>query len=111
MRRKLFSASVLFLYLFNLAPFAFAAREQEKYQNNNKKIINKSEESEYEDPDLPPGTPLADKGAYLKAREEQISLLRGLPYPKLNSRQKAIFEMENTETALAAASGEPDAAP
>ncbi|HEX8566039.1 MAG TPA: FG-GAP-like repeat-containing protein [Pyrinomonadaceae bacterium] len=111
MRRKLFSASVLFLYLLNLAPFAFAAREQEKYQNNNKKIINKSEESEYEDPDLPPGTPLADKGAYLKAREEQISLLRGLPYPKLNSRQKAIFEMENKETALAAASGEPDAAP
>jgi hypothetical protein len=110
MRRKLFSASVLFLYLLNLTPFAFAAREQEKHQNKNEKNINKYEESEYEDPDLPPGTPLSEKGAYLKAREEQISQLRGLPYPRLNSRQKAIFEMESKETALAAVSGEPDAA-
>lgn len=109
MRRKLFSASVLFLYLLNLIPFAFAARGQEKYQNN-EKSFNKSEETEYEDADLPPGSSGADKGAYLKAREEQIALLRGLPYPKLNSRQKAIFEMESKENALAAVSGEPDAA-
>ncbi|MDQ4122625.1 MAG: hypothetical protein M3209_14400 [Acidobacteriota bacterium] len=110
MRRKLFSASVLFLYLLNLTPFAFAAREQEKYQKS-EKIIEKSGDPDFEDPDLPPGMSIINKDAYISARQEQVSLLRGLPYPKLNSRQKAIFEMESKETALAAVSGEPDAAP
>ncbi|MEO6392234.1 MAG: hypothetical protein ABIP75_10310, partial [Pyrinomonadaceae bacterium] len=44
---------------------------------------NEAEEEE-DDPDLPPGLQNIDKGAYLRAREEQISFLRGLPYPRLD---------------------------
>lgn len=109
MRRKLFSATVLFLYLLNLTPFAFA---QERFRANENKIeLTESTDPNFQDPDLPPGMSSENKGAYIKAREDQLALIRGLPYPKLNSRQKAIFEMESKETALAAVSGEPDAAP
>ena len=115
MRRKLFSATLLFLYLFNLVPFALASETREERRDNDKSI-NKTEEFEandpdFEDPDLPPGGRKISKDDFLRGRQEQVSLLRGLPYPKINSRQKAIFEMESKENALRAATGEPDAAP
>jgi photosystem II stability/assembly factor-like uncharacterized protein len=111
MRRKLFSATVLFLYLLNLTPFAFAQEQKNVREKETKIELTQSTNPNFQDPDLPPGMSSENKGAYIKAREDQLALIRGLPYPKLNSRQKAIFEMESKETALAAVSGEPDAAP
>src|SRR5689334_10603299 len=37
-----------------------------------------------DDPDLPPNAQHIDKGAYLRARDEQIDLMRGFPYPNRN---------------------------
>ena len=53
-----------------------------------------------QEPDLPPGA-TADKGEYLRDREEHIGLLRGLDTAKRDSRYKAIKQIELDEKQLA----------
>ena len=56
---------------------------------------------EEHDPDLPPGIKI-DKGVYLAAREEHISMLRGIDTAKPDSRSRAIKELEEGESRMAA---------
>ena len=58
-------------------------------------------EREENDPDLPPGMQKKDKTEYLRMREEQIVLLRGLDTTGQTSRSDAIREMERSERAQA----------
>ena len=66
-------------------------------------------ETEDEEMDLPNGS-RANKDEYLRLRDEQIALMRGLPLPKGNERTTAIKAMENQESALAARNFAPAAA-
>ncbi len=52
------------------------------------------------DPDLPAGLQM-DKAEYLRQRDEYIALLRGFDTAELDSRAKAIDEMERSEKELA----------
>ncbi|MFN6962484.1 MAG: FG-GAP-like repeat-containing protein [Pyrinomonadaceae bacterium] len=58
-------------------------------------------EYEGEDADLPPGRKI-NKDEYLRLRNEQLFLLRGLDTAKPDSRSRAIRDMERSEEALAA---------
>jgi hypothetical protein len=52
------------------------------------------------DPDLPAGLKI-DKEQYLRLRNEQLFYLRGLDTAKIDSRSRAIREMESEEAAMA----------
>jgi hypothetical protein len=56
-------------------------------------------ETEGEDMDMPKGSQ-ADKAEYLRLRDEQIGMMRGLPMPKGDERTKAIRKMEDQERNL-----------
>jgi hypothetical protein len=63
-----------------------------------------SAEWEENDPDFPPGVRM-NKEDYLRLRDEQIALLRGLDTAQQDSRTRAIREMERSERDLAARRG------
>jgi hypothetical protein len=110
MSRKLCAALMIFLLqAFGLAvPLQAQERSRQHEKERAEKELNKirstqkpADETEDDDPDLPPGNRLS-KGEYLRLREQQIALLRGFPYPEQDSRTKAIYEMARAEIRLRA---------
>lgn len=72
-------------------------REREERERNPDREAREGEEAEEDDPDLPPGLQNFDKGQYLRLRDEQVSFLRGFPYPRLDARSQAIYSMVRAE--------------
>lgn len=112
MSRKIFAALILWLQVFGLA-IQTQAQERNETEPKPQSVEIKNKligEDDADDPDLPSGVRI-DKGEYLRLRDEQIAKLRGIPYPKPDSRNQAIFQAMRQESANRAATGEPDAAP
>ncbi len=68
--------------------------------DENKNLAEFVENDEGNDPDLPPGAKI-DKGEYLRLRQEQISLWRGIDTAQRDSRPKAVVKMEQSEREIA----------
>src|SRR5204863_2120473 len=65
------------------------------------------------DPDMRVGGPQIDREAYIKARLEQLDMLRGYDTAQQQSRTNSILQMERSEQALRAqqrAADQPEAA-
>ena len=76
--------------------------QESPQETSNKAAVSKdADEDGDEDPDLPsiPGA-VVNKQDFLFKREEQVSFLRGLPYPRPDSRVRAIYAMRRQEIAL-----------
>lgn len=112
MARKFLATLLLSLQLLALSvPFYAQEREQSaKDKDVAQPAQIPAEEDEGDDPDLPAGVKI-DKSLYKQLRNEHVSMLRGLPYPKADVRNEAIYEMMRQENRLRATTGEADAAP
>lgn len=100
MFRKLISAVLLPLFLLN---FIVSTQAQQDKNAQMPEDVNA---------DLPRVVrKQIGKQSYLLERSKNLALLRGLPYPKPDARNKAVYEMMRQENALRAATGQPDAAP
>lgn len=103
MRQKI----VFLLVIALLLPGTFlpvTIKGQEKNQQDKSKS-NKTEQredpDEEDDADLPEmARGKISKADYLRAREEHIKLLRGIPYPRLEVRNEAIYQTMRQEIAL-----------
>ena len=107
----MFAALILWLQVFGLAIHIQAQERQEKgLKRSPLALTNKQDDQdEADDPDLPAASRI-DKTEYLRLRDEQIAKLRGLPYPRPDVRNQAIFEAMREEVANRRLTGEPDAA-
>lgn len=110
MARKLLAALLLSLQLLALSVPFYAQEREQPAKDKNVPQNAQNEEDEGDDPDLPAGVKI-EKSLYKQLRNEHISMLRGLPYPKADVRNEAIYEMMRQENRLRATTGEADAAP
>ncbi len=110
MRKSLSLLLFVALVLSNavLPSFIFAQEkgeksEKDRYTAKQPKTESQTAEEfgEPEDDDLPASLRgKIDKGEYLQARQSQIDLIRGLPYPQPDVRNKAVFAAMRSENAL-----------
>ena len=111
MLRRIFALMVISIQTFGLSTQIFA-QETAQPAAAPKTAAEPLTDEGAEDADIPKLAKTAiGKQRYRELREEQMSFLRGLPYPKQDVRNQAIFETMRFENRLRAQTGERDAAP
>jgi hypothetical protein len=101
MKKRVVRISVItFAFLLLVIPvIIFGQKIIEKFITPTKTMFSELE-TEGKEMDMPNGSS-ADKAEYIRLRDEQIALMRGLPMEKGDERIKAIQKMETQEKSLA----------
>jgi photosystem II stability/assembly factor-like uncharacterized protein len=92
-------AAIFVLSLIVIPGIIFGQKIIERFITPTKTMFS-SLETEGEEMDMPNGSS-ADKAEYIRLRDEQIALIRGLPMEKGDERVKAVQKMETQERSLA----------